>query len=559
MAGAAASADETGAKSKFDEHRVEFRNQGVKLAGSLLLPKSEVPVPAVVFVHGAGRQTREAYREVGEYFASRGIAALIYDKRGTGQSGGAYESYEPYENLVNDALSAIAFLKERREIAASQIGIWGLSQGAYISAVASSRSEDIQFIIVVGADATDGNMFYYRDNLFRRYGLSRTLRDMAEKLHLVEQDLRRTFQDGFRLSSFVPRSYPPPDQYVHPAWSHVHKPVLAMWGQLDQHIPVGESVAGLKNSLAQANNENWTFIILPRTNHDLKISETGALQSKSHGYPPGALQTMTDWAWSAIDRPSEIGKMKQEGVAPEAGILPKLASYERLRWYGNGIVQAALWILFLISFSANTIAGAWCCLAGLFRRGQSVALPVGKASKDQIALFAKQSEALRTEFCECASTSAAAKHIAALAKTFHWKTIALHTGELTDAIAEKLPDTLGLLRINHGYKKEELEACDAGLTECESLIAQTGSVCVTGPSSGGRALSVLPPHHIVIAHVGQLLPDLSAAYESLARKYREKYPSFISFITGPSRTGDIERILVLGAHGPKRLTVLLIA
>jgi L-lactate dehydrogenase complex protein LldG len=185
--------------------------------------------------------------------------------------------------------------------------------------------------------------------------------------------------------------------------------------------------------------------------------------------------------------------------------------------------------------------------------------PVGDTSEDQIALFAKQSAALQTEFCECASVSAAAKHITDLSKKLHWKTIALHTGELIDAVAEKLPDTLELLRVNRSYKKEALEACDAGLTECESLIAQTGSVCVTGRSSGGRALSVLPPHHIVVAQKEQLLPDLTAAYESLAQKYREKYPSFISFITGPSRTGDIERILVLGAHGPKKLTVLLIA
>lgn len=375
IAGPAASADETRAESGFGEHRVELHNQGVKLSGSLLLPKGEAPVPAVVFVHGAGRQTRESYREVGQYFASHGIAALIYDKRGTGQSGGAYESDEPYENLVNDALSAVAFLKKRGEIAPSQIGIWGLSQGAYISAAAASRSEDIQFLIVVGAEAADGMMFYYRDNLFRRYGLSDTLRDTAEKLYLVEQDLRQTFQNGFRLSSFASRSYPSPGEYVHPAWSHVNRPVLAMWGQLDQHVPVGESVAGLRNSLARANNESWTFIILPRTNHDLRISETGAIQSKSHGYPPGALQTMTDWAWNAIDRPSEIGKMKQEGVAPDAGILPKLASYERLRWYGNGTVQAGLWILFLISFSANAIAGAGCCLARLFRRRRSVAWP----------------------------------------------------------------------------------------------------------------------------------------------------------------------------------------
>jgi len=373
--GPAASANETGAESRFEEHHVEFHNQDVKLAGSLLLPICEEPLPAVVFVHGAGRQTRESYLELGEYFASQGIAALIYDKRGTGQSGGAYESYEPYENLVNDALSAVAFLKQRREIAASQIGIWGLSQGAEISAAVTSRSKDIRFIIVVGAAVADGMMFYYRDNLFRRYGLSDTLRDVAEKAYLGQQSLPHNSQDGFDLSSFAPRSYPPPDQYVHPAWSHVNQPVLAMWGQLDQHVPVGESVAGLKNSLAQANNENWTIIILPRANHDLGISETGALHSKWRGYPPGALKTMTDWAWSGIDHPSKIDKMKQEGVAREAGFLSRLARYESLRWYGNGTVQAALWILFLISFLANTIAGVRYGLTRLFRGQQSAALP----------------------------------------------------------------------------------------------------------------------------------------------------------------------------------------
>ena len=368
-------ADETGEKFSFEEHLVEFHNRDISLACSLLLPRSEVPVPAVVFVHGAGRQNRESYRELGEYFASKGIAALIYDKRGTGQSGGTYESSEPYQNLVNDALAAVGFLKQRGEIDKSQIGIWGLSQGAYISAAAASRSEDIQFIIAVGASVADGMMFYYRDNLFRRYRLSDTLRDVAEKVHLIQYSLPHNLPDSFGLSSFASRSYPPPDQYVHPAWSQVDQPILAMWGQLDQHVPVGESVAGLKNSLAQANNDNWTIIILPRTNHDLKITETGELQSKSHGYPTRALQTMTDWAWSAIDHPSEIGKMKQEGVAPEAGILPRLASYESLRWYGNGTVQAALWILFLISFSANTIAGMRCCLTCLFYRQQSVPLP----------------------------------------------------------------------------------------------------------------------------------------------------------------------------------------
>src|SRR5678816_3753800 len=371
-----AGANETGAGSGFEEQRVEFHNQGVKLAGSLLLPKAEGPVPAVVFVHGAGPQTREPYREAGEYFARHGLAALIYDKRGAGQSGGAYESREPYENLVNDALSAVAFLKQRQEIAPSQIGIWGLSQGAYISAAAANRTPDIKFIIVVGAEVADGMMFYYRDNLFRKYGLSDKLRDVAEKAQLCQDSLPHNLRDEFLLSSFAPRSYPTPDDYVHPEWSRVDKPVLAMWGQLDQHVPVGESILGLKNSLALANNKKWTMVILPRAKHSLGISETGAIQEKWRGYPPGALKTMTDWAHTVIDAPAQIDTMKQEGFAEQTGVLSKLVRYEKLRWYGNGTVQAALCIFFLVCFLANTIAGIRYGLTRSFRDQQNAALPV---------------------------------------------------------------------------------------------------------------------------------------------------------------------------------------
>jgi L-lactate dehydrogenase complex protein LldG len=117
---------------------------------------------------------------------------------------------------------------------------------------------------------------------------------------------------------------------------------------------------------------------------------------------------------------------------------------------------------------------------------------------------------------------------------------------------------LSLPRIltDRDYDVRELASCDAGISECEALIAQTGSVLVSGRSSGGRALSVLPPHHIVLARREQLLADLPAAFEHLKRKYKSNYPSLISVITGPSRTGDIERILVLGAHGPRKLTIL---
>lgn len=182
----------------------------------------------------------------------------------------------------------------------------------------------------------------------------------------------------------------------------------------------------------------------------------------------------------------------------------------------------------------------------------------GETPAAQLATFARQSDVLRTEFRQCADAVVAAGHIASLAGANGWKRLALHAGELTTSVAAHLPGSLDLLRIEKGYDKSALESCEAGLTECESLVAQTGSVCVTSFSSGGRALSVLPPHHVVLARREQLVADLTAAYERLAQKYGANPPSFISFISGPSRTGDIERILVLGAHGPKKLTVLLL-
>jgi L-lactate dehydrogenase complex protein LldG len=179
---------------------------------------------------------------------------------------------------------------------------------------------------------------------------------------------------------------------------------------------------------------------------------------------------------------------------------------------------------------------------------------VGAGFEEYVKLFQKNSVELKTDFHLVDTEKALTAALARIAEEEGWRKVGTHHGDLTDAACEalKLPVCLTDL----GYDLNDLESCDAGISQCDALIAQTGSVLVSSPSAGGRALSVLPPHHVVLARRGQLLPDLPAAFALLRSNYGLNYPSFISLITGPSRTGDIERILVLGAHGPKKLTVL---
>ena len=179
---------------------------------------------------------------------------------------------------------------------------------------------------------------------------------------------------------------------------------------------------------------------------------------------------------------------------------------------------------------------------------------VGANIEEQFNLFARNTADLKADFQLFASREELKIALLKLRDAEKWTRLASHGGTLTDFACK----TLGLpvMLTDRGYDVQEMEKSDAGISECDALIAQTGGVAVTSRSAGGRALSVLPPHHVVIARREQLVADLPAAFELLRQKYAPDYPSMISFITGPSRTGDIERILVLGAHGPKKLTIL---
>jgi L-lactate dehydrogenase complex protein LldG len=121
-----------------------------------------------------------------------------------------------------------------------------------------------------------------------------------------------------------------------------------------------------------------------------------------------------------------------------------------------------------------------------------------------------------------------------------------------------LQEVLKIADLPFSSGRHALMDAKVGITTCEALVARTGSVLVSSRQAGGRALSVFPEVHIVVAFTSQLVYDIHDAFALMHKRYNQQLPSMFSLITGPSRTADIEKTLVLGAHGPMALYVFLI-
>lgn len=181
---------------------------------------------------------------------------------------------------------------------------------------------------------------------------------------------------------------------------------------------------------------------------------------------------------------------------------------------------------------------------------------VGGTPEEWVNLFSRNAADLHASLKRVKDAHELSVGLKELATAEGWKSVATHRSVLAEPQAAGLK--VPLVMTDRACDKAALERCDVGITECDALVAQTGSVLVTSRTAGGRALSCLPPHHVVLARRDQIVPDLPAAFALLKQRYHHDFPSMISFITGPSRTGDIERILVLGAHGPRKLTLFIL-
>jgi dienelactone hydrolase len=129
---------------------VTFKSHGVTLSGSIVFPAGETHA-AVVFVHGSGKQARNLHWA--EKFAKDGIAALVYDKRGVGKSGGEYEANHNVGEknialLADDALAALRSLSAHPKLQAVPVGLTGISQAGWIAPLAAERSDLVKFLVM---------------------------------------------------------------------------------------------------------------------------------------------------------------------------------------------------------------------------------------------------------------------------------------------------------------------------------------------------------------------------------------------------------------------------
>jgi L-lactate dehydrogenase complex protein LldG len=181
----------------------------------------------------------------------------------------------------------------------------------------------------------------------------------------------------------------------------------------------------------------------------------------------------------------------------------------------------------------------------------------GETPAEQLQLLVENLGKLRAIVQQVPNLTAASDYLFTLARERDWHRVAWHPHPLIEPLLAGVP--CATYRVDAAdFDKNTLESCDAGITSCETLVAQTGSILVSSATSGGRALSILPHVHVVVATVDQIVATLADALHAMRDRHDGHLPSMLSFITGPSRTGDIERILVLGAHGPKELILILV-
>ena len=165
--------------------------------------------------------------------------------------------------------------------------------------------------------------------------------------------------------------------------------------------------------------------------------------------------------------------------------------------------------------------------------------PIQPQQQDLVVEFAEQFSALQGKFVFCVNEQEFKASFDKLCFQNQWTKIYCEEEKWKASIQP-------------AFLYDDIVTCEASLTSCEALVARTGSLVLSAVHQG-RIPSVYAPVHVCVAYTSQLVYDIKDGLQAMKDKYRDYLPSLITFATGPSRTADIEKTLVVGVHGPKEV------
>ncbi len=304
------------AEASLIEKSVTFANGDVRLSGSLLIPRDKGPYPAIILIQGAGAEARSASRFMAEFFVKCGVAALIYDKRGVGESTGDWK-VSSFEDLAGDVVAGVNYLVTQPNISKSHIGLMGSSQGGWIAPMAALLSPNVSFVIVKSAAGVTPEQEELARTELLMHERSSSAADTQEALALYKQMIDYAFTgNGWEQLSAAQEKAShenwggygifPKDSWWFkfiklnfrhdpiPVLQKLHCPVLVIFGGKDPNLPVDVSVLNVNKALA-AHPSGSIVAIYPRAGHDLRVVPAPGEPWSFPKFAPGYLDLLRSW------------------------------------------------------------------------------------------------------------------------------------------------------------------------------------------------------------------------------------------------------------------------
>jgi hypothetical protein len=327
----------------YTEEEVVYENKeaGVKLAGTLTLPQSEGPFPAVILITGSGQQNRNEeiaghrpFLVLSDYLTRQGIAVLRVDDRGIGGSTGNV-SQDTTEDFAGDVLTGVEYLKSRKEINPSRIGLIGHSEGGLIAPLVAVKSPDIAFIVLMAAPGVTGEEILYMqsERIARAEGASNETIAQNEALMrrmysvvkeeknntAAEEELREILRTEIANTSGQKTENSGHSEAVidaqvtaltspwmrffltydpRPTLMKVKCPVLAITGEKDLQVPPEENLRAIDDALKAGGNKDYIVKELPGLNHLFQTAKTGSPSEYAkieETISPDALEFIGNW------------------------------------------------------------------------------------------------------------------------------------------------------------------------------------------------------------------------------------------------------------------------